>query len=151
MLRALTLFAVLALVSRADARLWETIAQTEARYGKSLARFPGEQRGEAERKYRCKDFYILVTFLNGRSDDEKYFHTDCKTAFSDRDIQYFLKMTSNGKAWQKSNDVPVWTLGGASVESWKALAAYYPKVPGTTIPGFGICTIARAKREMKLP
>ena len=152
MLRAFTVMALLGLVSsRADARLWETIAQTEARYGKPLAKFPGEQRGEEERKYRYKDFYILVTFLNGRSDDEKYFRTDAKAAFSDRDIQFFLKMTSDGKAWQKSETLPIWTLGGSTVESWKAIAAYYPKAGHTNIPGFGISTMTRAKKEMRVP
>ena len=149
MLRAITLVAVLAIGSaHVHARLWETIAQTEARYGKSVAKFPGEQRGEEERKYRYKDFYILVTFLNGRSDDEKYFHTDAKTAFNERDIQFFLKMTSDGKAWQKSETLPIWTLGGSAVDSWKAIAAHYPKA---SVPGFGISTMTRAKKEMRVP
>src|SRR5437899_2816098 len=134
MLRAFTIIAFLAsFASRADARLWDTIAQTEARYGRALQKFPGDAPGEEQRKYRYEDFYVLVTFLHGRSDDEKYFHVDAKSPFSDRDIQLFLSMTSGGKAWQKSSQLPVWTLGGSSVESWKALAAYYPKVPGTTI------------------
>lgn len=149
MLRALTLLAVLAGCSpRAEARLWETIAQTEARYGKSLEKFPGEQRGEEQRKYRYKNFFILVTFLNGRSDDEKYFHADAKSPFSDSDIQFFLKMTSDGKAWQKSEKLPIWTLGGSAVDSWKAIASYYPKA---SVPGFGISTMTRAKKEMRVP
>jgi hypothetical protein len=152
MLRAFIVIAFAALATpRVEARLWETIAQTETRYGPALQKFPGDARGEEQRKYRYKDFYILVTFVRGRGDDEKYFHVDGKTPFSERDIQFFLKMTSDGKPWQKSGDVPVWTLGGASVESWKALAAYYPKVPGTAIPGLGICTLARAKKEMLIP
>jgi hypothetical protein len=73
-------------------------------------------RGEEKRKYRYKDFYVLVTFLNGRSDDEKYFHVNTKMAFSDRDIQLFLKMTSDGKDWQKSKELPIWTFG---IASWK--------------------------------
>ena len=114
--------------------------------------FPGDAPGEEERKYRYKDFYILVTFLDGRSDDEWYFHVDGKTAISDSEIQFFLSMTSGGKPWQKSNDVSdMWSLGDSSVESWKAVAAYYAKLPGTTIPGFGIYTIARAKKVMKIP
>jgi hypothetical protein len=152
MLRALTLAALLALVSsRANARLWETIPQTEARYGSALEKFPGDAPGEEQRKYCYKDFYVLVTFLDGRGDDEWYFHVDGKTPLSEREIQFFLTMTSGGKPWQKSSDVLVWTLGGSSVESWKAVAAYCPKLPGTTIPGFGICTLARAKKEMKIP
>ncbi len=152
MLRALTSFALAVLaLSHADARLWETIADTEARYGRALRKFPGKERGEEMRKYRYKDFYVLVTFVRGRSDDEKYFHVDGKTRFCAREIQFFLALTSGGQPWQKSSELPVWTLGGREVESWKALAAYYPKVPGTTIPGFGVCTLARAKKEMRLP
>jgi len=152
MLRVLTVIAVAVLIaSPLEARLWEDIAQTEARYGPALQKFPGDAPGEEQRKYRYKDFYILITFLHGRSDDEWYFHIDGKTPFSDRDIQFFLGMTSGGKPWQKSSDLAVWSLGGFTVESWKAVAAYYPKLPDTTIPGFGICTLARAKKEMKIP
>lgn len=152
MLRVLTVIALVALVAlRANARLWESIAQTEARYGPALQKFPGDAPGEEERKYRYKDFYIMVTFLHDRSDDEWYFHMDGKTPLSDQDIQFFLSMTSGGKSWQKSNDSLLWTLGGSTVESWKAVAAYFPKLPGTTIPGFGVYTLARAKKVMKLP
>ena len=151
MLRALTLTALIVLVSsRATARLWETVPQTEARYGRALQTFPGDAPGEEERKYRYKDFYVLVTFLDGRSDDEWYFHVDGKTPLGDREIQFFLSMTSGGKPWQNPSEL-LWTLGGSSVESWKAVAAYFPKLPGTTIPGFGIYTIARAKKVMKIP
>jgi len=155
MLRTLIFTALLALAtSRANARLWETIPQIEARYGHALQTFPGDAPSEEQRKYRYKDFYVLVTFLDGRSDDEWYFHVDGKTPFSNSEIQFFLSMTSGGKPWQKSSDVsdePIWTLGGSTLENCKAVAAYYPKLPGTTIPGFGIYTIARAKKVMKIP
>jgi hypothetical protein len=108
MLRALTVIAVAALItSPLEARLWEDIAQTEARYGPALQKFPGDAPGEEQRKYRYKDFYILITFLHGRSDDEWYFHIDGETAFSDRDIQFFLGITSRGKPWQMSSDLAV--------------------------------------------
>ena len=60
-------------------------------------------------------------------------------------------MTSDGKPWQKPSDELVWTLGGSSIENWKAVAAYYPKLPGTSIPGFGIYTLVGAKKVMKIP
>src|SRR5215475_13449732 len=110
--------------------------QTEERYGGALQTFTGDNPAEEQRKYRYKDFYVLVEFLGGRSDDEWYFHMDGKTPLSDGEIQFFLSMTSGGKRWQKSSDVsdePMWTLGGSSLESWKAVAVYYPKLPGTTI------------------
>src|SRR5262249_16024601 len=134
-----------------EARLWGSIAQTETRYGPALQKFPGDAPGEEDRKYRYKDFYILVTFLHDRSDEEWYFRPDGKTPLSDADIQVFLRMTSGGKPWQKSSDLGMWSLGGSTVESWTAVAAYYPKLPGTTIPGFGIYTFARAKKVMKIP
>src|SRR5262249_47941874 len=118
MLRVLILAALLVLVtSRANARLWETISQTEARYGGALQTFNGDNPAEEQRKYRYKDFYVLVEFLDGRSDDEWYFHMDGKTPLTDGEIQSFLSMTSGGKRWQKSSDVsdePVWTLGGSN-------------------------------------
>src|SRR6516164_1605166 len=120
MLRALTLAVLPTLViSRAEARLWESVAQTEARYGHALAKFLGDAPREEQRKYRYKDFYILVTFVDGRSEDEWYFHLDGKTALSEQDIQFFLTMTSDGKPWQKPSDGLVWTLGGSSIENWK--------------------------------
>jgi len=71
--RALILAALLALVTlRANARLWETILQTEARYGRALQAFPSDAPGEEQRKYRYKDFYVLITFLHGRSDDAPF-------------------------------------------------------------------------------
>jgi hypothetical protein len=153
MLRLFTVIALVALVaSRADACLWESVAQTEARYGPTLQKFPGDAPGEEDRKYRYKDFYILVTFLHDRSDEEWYFRMDGKTPLSDRDIQFFLSMTSGGTPWQKLSGVSdMWSLGGPSIESWKAVAAYYPKLPRSTIPGLGIYTLARAKKLIKLP
>jgi hypothetical protein len=60
-------------------------------------------------------------------------------------------MTSGGTPWQKSSDVgDMWSLGGPNVESWKAVAAYYPKLPRSTIPGLSIYTLARAKKLIKL-
>ena len=151
MLRALILAALLALAaSRSNARLWETISQTEARYGGSLQTFTGDNPAEEQRKYRYKDFYVLVEFLDGRSDDEWYFHIDGKTPLSDGEIQFFLSMTSDGKPWRNPSEL-LWTLGGSSIESCKAVAAYYSKLPRTTIPGLGIYTIARAKKVMKIP
>ena len=151
MLRTLTIVGLLTLViPRAEAHLWESIAQTEARYGRALEKFPGDAPGEEDRKYHYKDFYILVTFLDGRSDVEWYFHVDGKTPLSERDIQFFLSMTSDGKPWQNPSKL-LWTLGGSNFESSKAVAAYFPKLPRTTIPGFGIYTITRAKKVMKIP
>ena len=92
---------------------------------------------------------MLVTFLHGHSDNEFYFHTDGKTPFSDKDIQFFLRLTSGGQPWQKSKEVLIWTLGGSTVDSWRAIAAYYPKGKYASVPGFGISTMTRAKREMK--
>ena len=65
MLRVLTLAVLLTLViSRAEARLWESIAQTEARYGRALEKFPGDAPREEQRKYRYKNFYVLSCFTS---------------------------------------------------------------------------------------
>jgi hypothetical protein len=138
------------LAPRAEARLWESIAQTEARYGRALQKFPDGSRGDEQRKYRFREFYVLVTFVRGRSEEEMYFHADGKTPFSERDIQLFLDINSGGKRWQKSREVPVWTLGGGRPESWSALAAYYPK-GRAAVPGLGIVSAARAKKQGLIP
>lgn len=134
----------------ASAALWETIAQTDARYGRPFQKFSGNAPGEEQRRYRYKGCFILVTFLRGRSDDENYVHTDGRP-FPEPEIQSFLKLSSGGKPWQKRSDMPVWIFGGPHIENWKALAVYYPDIRRSGIPGFGACTFARAKKMMKIP
>ena len=148
MLRAIILVVVItaSAAQRAHGCLSESRAQIEARYGRSLEKFTSD-RGEEQRKYRYKDFYILVTFVAGKSEEEYYFHQD-KTAFSQREIDFFLKMNSGGKPWQRTSKLPIWFFGGPSAQTSKALGAYYPKSKEHTVPGLTVSTIEAADRTM---
>ena len=150
MLRIVTLIGVAGLLPQlTDAALWESVAQTEARYGRPFQKFPGDAPGEEQLRYRYKGCFILVTFVHGRSDDEKYVHIDGRP-FSEGEIQAFLKMTSRGKPWQRRTDPPVWILGGSGMESWKAVAVYYPNIRGSGVGELGICSFTRAKKVMEI-
>jgi len=56
----------------ADARLWETREQVEARYGKPL-----QLHGDVA-TYNFQRFHVVVTFLNGQSQSELYYRSDNK-------------------------------------------------------------------------
>jgi hypothetical protein len=130
----------------AQGGLWETRAQIERRYGRSLEKFTSD-RGEEQRKYRYKQFFILVTLVGGKSEEEYYFHQD-KTPFSQQEINSFLSMNSGGKPWQRTSKLPIWFFGGPSAETSKALAAYYPRSKEHSVPGLTVSTIEAADRTM---
>lgn len=69
------LLACLGLLSHAaEARLGETVAECDARYGKPLENEPGEPlgEGETERMYRFLEYEVRVVFYKGRSELEQF-------------------------------------------------------------------------------
>ena len=68
MLRALilTLAGATFVSPHADARLWETKVQVDARYGGSVKKLQAGP-GEEMLQYRYKDFDVIVTFVGGKS------------------------------------------------------------------------------------
>lgn len=151
MLRAATAFVLAcALAHQAGACLHETTAQIEGRYGRSTK--PAQaQPGEEAREYRYKDFIVIVTFVEGKSAQELFVHQDFKSPLSDSEIQSLLDMNSLGQRWEKSPDIPVWSLGGDDPHTWVALAAYFPKSPQYVAPGLGIMTADYAKKHGFMP
>ena len=147
MLRAITLIIAVAalLCQRADARLWDTIAEAESRYGPSIAKFPGKQ-GELDRKYRYKDFLVLVTYAGGKSESEIYARQDEKP-LSEREMKFFLDLNSAGHVWERPRDEPMWYLSAPDRKSRIAAAAYTPRFPRTTLPGFMVVTAAYVRRH----
>ena len=93
----------------------------------------------------------MVTFIDGKSAQEIYVHRDLKTPLSETEIQSFLDLNSAGKRWEKSNEIPVWSLGGPEPKDWLAMAAYFPKSPQYVAPGLGIMTILYAKKHGLVP
>src|SRR5258708_4183043 len=143
MLRAIILLAVALMLSsrHAQGRLGETTTELETRYGPG-SRTVEAQPGEAALEYKYKDFLIMVTFVDGKSAQEIYVHRDLKTPLTDSEIQSFLDLNSMGKQWEKSPEIPVWSLGGPDPKDWLAMAAYFPKSPQYVAPGLGIMTAA---------
>jgi hypothetical protein len=155
MMRAILLAASLILsVHQAHARLGETAAELEARYGHSIGQ--RLERGEESRVYKYEDFSIKVTFLNGKSAQEIYIHQDRKTPLSEKEIQSFLDLNSMGKRWEKYSkhwvaeieaDEIGWRLGGPDVKDWVAVAIYFPKPLADAAPWLSVETIEYARKH----
>jgi len=102
MFRAITLIFLIVSVSAHDApaRLSETKAQLDARYGPSVKKLQADP-GEEMFEYRHADFFVVVTLVRGKSESEIYAHQDGKTPLSEREIQSFLDINSFGKHWER--------------------------------------------------
>jgi hypothetical protein len=133
--------------SRADARLWETVAQVEARFGRPLKVTPGDLPGEEDRKYSWKGFLLLVTYFGGKSESEFYMHTDMQKPFSEREVQSLLKLTAAGKRWDRPRSEPMWYLIDSDGKTHMAAVGYYPKLPRLNLPAFTSVTAAYARRH----
>src|SRR6266478_2182849 len=145
MFRATTLFIVgiWAAAPFADAALGESKAQLQARYGR-----PGESfriAGEDALEYRYKTFFVIVSFVGGKSAMETFVLQDGKTPLVAQEIEAFLNISFGSKRWHKAADIPLWTLGGRDRNSWTAIAAYYPKSPQMMSPALGVMTTTYAK------
>jgi hypothetical protein len=152
MLRVATLIFVSAclITQHAGARLGETKAQLDARYGRSVKKLQADP-GEEMFEYRHKDLFVLVTFVHGKSEMEIYAHQDGKTPLTQNEIESFLNINSFDKRWEKSAEIPVWSLGGSDPRTWIAMAAYYPKSPHIIAPGLSIMTTGYAKQHGFMP
>ena len=115
---ALLITAALLPASRAVARVGETEAQVEARYGKPYAR--DVQRGSLRLfAYRKDDMEIGVIYQDGKSAAELYSKRD-KSALSDTEIRVLLDANSAGASWVKApGGVPMW-----KIESLAYVATY---------------------------
>jgi len=151
MLRAYLLLVASVIVSSShlDARLGETPGELETRYGGGATTIDAPL-GEAALKYKYKDYLIMVTFVDGKSAQEIYVHQDFRTELSKVEIQSFLDLNAFGRQWERSPDIPVWSLGGTEPKDWIAMAAYY-KPPQHVAPGLGIMTIDYAKKHRFVP
>lgn len=110
------LIACLAWASSAFARIGETEAQIEKRYGKFIPPVMTAS-GLPLKFYKSAGFLVSVQFLNGVSAAENYSKLD-KTDFSDHEIQLLLDANGAGNKWEKTKnerDVSYehWTREGA--------------------------------------
>jgi hypothetical protein len=151
MFRVLTAYVLACVVvEHSSACLRDTKAQVEARYGHSN-KAAEAQSGEEALEYRYKDFIVIVTFVGGKSAQEMFVHQDFKTPLTESEIKLLLDMNSLGQRWEKSPEIPVWSLGRSDPHTWLALAAYLQKSPQYVAPGLGIMTADYAKKHGFMP
>src|SRR5579862_4624700 len=94
---ALICLATLVLMTSALARIGETEAEIEARYGKS---FPVEAtNGLPTKVYTFGGMLIRVVYLDGKSAVEHYSHDGSNDALSDNEISKILDANGGGKKW----------------------------------------------------
>ena len=90
------------IASNATARLWETETENEALYGKPLEKnedFPEQGKLYV---YRYKHFEVMVTFEDGKSQNEFSIREDRKSVFTAEEIQFFLNLNSVAQGYDRS-------------------------------------------------
>ena len=128
----------------AHARLWETVAQIESRFGPPVHIWRLKS-GEQDRSYRYKRYQVLITYTNGRSANELYMHADA-TAFTDTEVNSLLREHSLGNRWERPLAEPMWYMRAPGKRERIAAAAYYPKLPRVGEPAFTVLTTTYAWR-----
>lgn len=101
--------ALLALCS-AHARLGESEAEVEARYGKGKTML-SDARG-VSKSYKSGGLQIFVTFFEGRSNSEMYAKLN-DGRLDDAEIRVLLDANSGGLQWEageQRSDGPLWTV-----------------------------------------
>lgn len=148
MCRAITLAAIVTLLlpSFAHARLWETVAQIESRFGPPVQTWPVKS-GEQDRRYRYKRYKVLVTYANGKSASELYMHVDAAAPFADAEVKSLLSEHSLGNTWERPLPEPMWYMTARGKKERIAAAAYYPKLPRVGQPAFTVITAAYARQH----
>jgi hypothetical protein len=122
---ALLIFSLAAgLCLHAQARLGETINQTEARYGKPVRTFTDE--GFPAMEFSFGGMKVTVDFLDGKSGQEQFAKPD-EGAFSDHEIALILQANAGGKDWAvkpvPSDSMKHWSLSDGSAEAFYEVAA----------------------------
>jgi hypothetical protein len=144
MLRAITLFTVAAaafVCRSADARLWETKAELDARYGK-----PTRILSDAVGKhyiYRFKQFHVDVVLLDGKSQCERYYHSNNNSGLTSTEIETLLSLNALGNNWHETEQEWMFALVKPSVRDPIAVGLY---LPGASPPILAVVTADFAKK-----
>jgi hypothetical protein len=130
--------------SSASARIGETEAQIEKRYGKFLP--PAmPKHGIPMKMYRAAGMIIGVAYLDGKSEAEFYQKQETGD-FSDHEIQLLLDTNSAGKKWDKVQSPDFnhenWTREGAIASRDK-----FATKPALMIMTLRFTEISKANRE----
>jgi len=95
-------FLLLAAALPALAALGETEPELEARYGKAaVVKNANDPANYVTRAYSTKDYIIMVTFVDGKSQDEHYASTK---PLSEKEISDLLYLNKMGSRWQETLD-----------------------------------------------
>jgi hypothetical protein len=133
---AIAITATAMLSTSASARLWETKAELDKRYGKP-ANYEKNEDGD-NFAYVFGEFEVIVTLLGGKSQSELYSRRDGQSLMPDQ-ISMILSLNALGNDW-RLNEEGVYCLvkpaGGRPI----ALAIYElfsgPPVLGVCTPDF---------------
>ena len=102
----------------ASARIGETAAEIENRYGKPGPSVGTDELGHQTSQYLFSGYKIIVTFVGGKSEREKYSKEDESRLWTD-DINSLLTMNvTNGATWKN-------TVSGKWKSSDDKLLAYF--------------------------
>src|SRR4051794_36807938 len=93
----LTVAATIAMAGIANGRLLETQSETEARYGRPV-KVEDSSYGKAF-TYTFKKYRLVVTFVNGRSQNEVYQRVDGKTLVA-AEIGMLMHLNQLNKTWE---------------------------------------------------
>ena len=153
MSRVLSTVATLAILlpGLAEARLSETVAQIETRFGPPVHTWSAKF-GEQDRRYRWKQYRVLVTFFAGKSVCERYWHDDLDVPFSDAEVQSLLAENSLGNTWERPLREPMWYMVMRGKKERIAAAAYDAGLPSARHPraqhpAFEVITAVYARRH----
>src|SRR5436189_3657199 len=102
MLKFLAIIVALAVCSSAEARLWDTKAELDARYGKP-ARYEKDADGD-NYTYRFKGFEVLITMLASKSQSELYYRSDAH-GLTPEQVKTVLALNALGNDWRFNDGV----------------------------------------------
>ena len=113
-------------VAPAHARIGETEAQIQKRYGKPL-KVIGDSPAQRAITYRVHTYYVLVVFLDGKSECETYAKQD-GGPFSSDEVRILLQNNSDGKGWtdmtkKETKDIQEWWRDDAKIDALHELLA----------------------------
>ncbi len=112
----------------AAARIGETEAEVEARYGSPIFALPSKVEASLTKCYLSGGFSIAVTYVGGRSAREMLAKAD-KSAISDKEIQRLLEANAGGADWNPQQlagekNVPDGLLGWRTIDEKPRVALY---------------------------
>ena len=121
-IRIVIVLVLLAFATTATARIGETLAQCQVRYGKEI------RRADGRAVFIKTGFYIMVSFYEGKADSILFRKVeqnilDIPVEISPNEMQNLLKQNGGGKTWKETNEI----LMGSSwaTEDGGLLAGYH--------------------------